>query len=516
MEKTKEPIKKTELNLTSAEFQSIFEKREVPTFKTYLAGKWVSGSDPEGLKVVSPIDLSVIAKAPKLSLQEVKDAIEVNFEKGKWDIRNMPGEKRLKVYHRVADLIEKTREDFVEVLMLNNGKIRAAANGEVDAAIERLIRADLDAKKIYGDFVPGDWSSESLETEAIVTREPLGLVLAIVPFNYPLFDTVNKIVYSTVIGNAVMVKPPSSTPLPLIMLARLFEIAGLPPTSLSIITLPGSEMDEIVKDKRFQVISLTGSTETGEHVIKVGGIRQYLMELGGGDPVIVLKDATFPLTPQRIVTGITSYTGQRCDSVKLIFAEEEIYDKLKHDMIEEMKKVKVGDPREEGINAGPIIDKKTAEEWENAIQDAIKKGGKQLVGGKRVGATYIEPALIEVDKEKLKDLYLFNKEVFASVALLVKVKDANEAVQLTNSRRYGLDASIFGNDINRIREIIRKLEVGAVYVNDAPKHGIGYFPFGGRKDSGVGREGIGYTIEYVTAMKTIVYNYKGRNVWKYM
>nr|WP_256202647.1 aldehyde dehydrogenase family protein [Sulfuracidifex tepidarius] len=326
----------------------------------------------------------------------------------------------------------------------------------------------------------------------------------------------NKIVYSTVIGNAVVVKSPSSTPLPLLMLARLFELAGLPPTSFSIITVPGRDMDEIVKDKRFQVISLTGSTETGEHVIRVGGIRQYLMELGGGDPVIVLKDATFPLTAQRIATGITSYTGQRCDSVKLIFAEPEVYETLKVQLVQEISKVKVGDPRDGATTAGPIIDEKTADEWENAIDDAKKKGANILVGGKRLGPTYIEPALIEVNKSKLRDLYLFNKEVFASVAILVKVDDANEALNLANSRRYGLDASVFGNDINRIRELIRKLEVGAVYVNDAPKHGIGYFPFGGRKDSGVGREGIGYTIEYVTAMKTIVYNYKGRNVWKYM
>ncbi|BBG24795.1 NAD(P)-dependent glyceraldehyde-3-phosphate dehydrogenase [Sulfuracidifex tepidarius] len=512
MEKTKSS--KISLEITSNELKPILEQGETPLFKTFLAGKWVSSK--EYIDVKSPIDWSTIAKVPRLSLNEVNEALDVNYEKGRWDIRNLPGEKRLKVYHRVADLLEKTREDFVNALIMNNGKIRAAANGEVDASIERLIRADLDAKKIYGDFVPGDWSSESLETEAIVTREPLGLVLAIVPFNYPLFDTVNKIVYSTVIGNAVVVKSPSSTPLPLLMLARLFELAGLPPTSFSIITVPGRDMDEIVKDKRFQVISLTGSTETGEHVIRVGGIRQYLMELGGGDPVIVLKDATFPLTAQRIATGITSYTGQRCDSVKLIFAEPEVYETLKVQLVQEISKVKVGDPRDGATTAGPIIDEKTADEWENAIDDAKKKGANILVGGKRLGPTYIEPALIEVNKSKLRDLYLFNKEVFASVAILVKVDDANEALNLANSRRYGLDASVFGNDINRIRELIRKLEVGAVYVNDAPKHGIGYFPFGGRKDSGVGREGIGYTIEYVTAMKTIVYNYKGRNVWKYM
>ncbi|QGR20433.1 NADP-dependent glyceraldehyde-3-phosphate dehydrogenase [Stygiolobus azoricus] len=486
----------------------------VLSFKTYIAGIWTSTKDLEEVK--SPIDLEVYARVPKLNYEMVDMALQTLYTKGRWEIRDMPGEKRLKVFHTLASLLEKFRQDFVDVLVIGNGKTPSAANGEVNAAIERLERADLDVRKLYGEYVPGDWSTESLEAEAIVRREPLGIVLAITPFNYPLFDVVNKFVYSTVAGNAFILKPATATPLPAIMFAKLAEMAGFPKEALAVITIPGKEMDKIVQDKRIGVISLTGSTETGEHVMKIGGIKQYVMELGGGDSALVMADADPKVSAQKIVTGITSYSGQRCDSIKFIFAEEPIYDKLKENLVEELRKVKVGDPRQEGVTVGPVIDPKTVDEFEFAVKDAVSKGGVILYGGKRLGPTYIEPTLIEIDKSKVKDLYLYKKEVFLSIAVLTKVNNIEEAIELSNGRRYGLDAAVFGNDINKIRKAVRMLEVGAVYINDYPKHGIGYFPFGGRKDSGIGREGIGYTIEYVTAYKTVVYNYKGKGIWEYL
>ncbi|MDT7873642.1 MAG: NADP-dependent glyceraldehyde-3-phosphate dehydrogenase [Sulfolobaceae archaeon] len=500
----------------SGELREIYtvNSDEVLSFKTYIAGIWTSTKDLEEVK--SPIDLEVYAKVPKLNYEIVDMALQTLYRKGRWEIRDMPGEKRLKVFHTLASLLEKFRQDFVNVLVIGNGKTPSAANGEVNAAIERLERADLDVRKLYGEYVPGDWSTESLEAEAIVRREPLGIVLAITPFNYPLFDVVNKFVYSTVAGNAFILKPASATPLPAMMFAKLAEMAGFPKEALAVITIPGKEMDKIVQDKRIGVISLTGSTETGEQVMKIGGIKQYVMELGGGDSALVMADADPKVSAQKIVTGITSYSGQRCDSIKFVFAEEPIYDKLKENLVEELRKVKVGDPRQDGVTMGPVIDPKTVDEFEFAVKDAVSKGGVILYGGKRLGATYIEPTLIEIDKSKVKDSYLYKKEVFLSIAVLTQVSNIEEAIELSNGRRYGLDAALFGNDINKIRKAVRMLEVGAVYINEYPKHGIGYFPFGGRKDSGIGREGIGYTIEYVTAYKTVVYNYKGKGIWEYL
>ncbi len=180
----------------------------------------------------APIDGSLLAKVPRLDFQAIDAALQRMHDEGRFDIRDTPGEKRLEIYHKAADLLLKFKDYFVDVLVLNNGKTYPAAEGEVKAAAERLRVADLDVRKIYGEYVPGDWSTETLEAEAVIKREPLGVVLAITPpFNYPLFDVANKVVYSTVAGNAIMVKPASSTPIIALMFAKVLEMAGFPPPS---------------------------------------------------------------------------------------------------------------------------------------------------------------------------------------------------------------------------------------------------------------------------------------------
>lgn len=504
------------LQLESPELKVIFETSEdgIPEFKAYLAGEWYGGKVRRD--VISPIDLSLIARIPKVEKEEVERTLETLHAKGRRIVRDVPGERRLEVYHKAADILDQNRSDFVDVLVKNAGKTIPAANGEVSAAVERFRKSDLDTRKIVGDFVPGDWSLETLEMEALVRREPLGLILGINPFNYPLFDAANKLVYSTIVGNSLILKPASSTPLPVIMLARIMELAGFPKEGLAVVTVSGSEMDDLCKDTRVRGITLTGSSETGVHVMRAAGIKQFVMELGGGDPVVVLDDAEVQSAAQRLASGITSYAGQRCDAVKMIFAEEGIYESLKLALVAELQKVKVGDPTELSTMMGPLIEAETADEVVRATRDATDLGGRVLVGGTRPGRTYITPTLIEVQAERLKELYLYRNEVFAAVALITPIKSIDEAIALANGRRYGLDAAVFGKDVNKIRKLIRLLEVGAVYVNDIPRHGIGYFPFGGRKESGIGLEGIGYTMEYVTGHKSIVYNYKGKGIWEYL
>jgi glyceraldehyde-3-phosphate dehydrogenase [NAD(P)+] len=489
-------------------------KERIPHFRTYLAGIW--RATRSWRDVLTPIDMSVIARIPRIDSEEIERVLDVVYSKGRWMVRDIAGEKRLEIYHRAANLLEESRGDFVDVLIKNAGKTRPAANGEVNASIERLRRSDLDTRNIVGDFIPGDWSLETLETEALVRREPLGLVLGIIPFNYPLFDTVNKLVYTTIVGNSVVVKPASATPLPVIMLARIMELAGFPKEGFAVLTVSGSEMDELVHDSRISGITLTGSSETGSHVMKTAGIKQFVMELGGGDPVVVLDDADVVSSAQRIANGIYSYAGQRCDAVKLVLAEQGVYEQLKKELVTELRRVKVGNPMRPSTTMGPLIDRATADEVVEATKDAIAKGGHILVGGRRTGQSYIHPTLIEIQTEKLKDLYLYRNEVFAAISLISSVATIEEALKAANGRRYGLDAAVFGKDVNKIRKLMRLLEVGAVYINDIPKHGIGYFPFGGRKESGIGMEGIGYTVDYVTAHKSIIYNYKGKGIWEYL
>ena len=507
---------KPALKIKSDIFSEILTLRNgLPILKAYINGKWVETEKKRN--IYSPIDGSVIAGMYELSQDESLNALRSLYEKGRWDARNTPGSKRLEILERLADLIEDHKDEFINALIINSGKPIKAAKGEVEASIDRLRRAPLDLRKLPGDYIPGDWDEHTLESEGIVRREPFGVVFAIIPFNYPLFDSVNKMVYSFLPGNAIAIKPPSSDPLPIILMVKLAIEAGFPKNAITLLTIPGRVAGELASSKYVNVISLTGSTETGIKLIQKAGIKQYIMELGGGDSAIVLEDADLDLSASKIATGIASYTGQRCDSIKLILAEEPVYDELKKKIAIKLTEFKVGDPRDPSVDLGPVIDKSTADEWEEAIKEALENGGKLLAGGRRIGERYIEPALIEIrDHEILQNLKLYKEEVFASVALITPVKDIDEAIELANKRRYGLDAAVFGKDLNKIRKLVRLLEVGAIYINEYPRHGVGYYPFGGRKDSGIGREGIGYSIEQVTALKTIVYNYKGYGIWEYM
>lgn len=497
-------------------FKNIVEERnDLYVFKTFAAGDWITGQDY--LEVKTPIDLSIIAKIPKLSWNETNNILEKVYRSGRWSVRDLPGWKRLDILEKIADFMEKYKEDIVNVLIVNTGKTRSQALGEVNASIDRLRRADLDARKIFGEYIPGDWDQTTIETEATVRREPLGVVLAIIPFNYPLFDTVAKFTYSIIAGNAVVVKPPSADPLPVLFFAKLVEEAGFPKDAFAVITIPGRESDKLVSDSRISVISFTGNSETGKKIMATAGIKQLVMELGGGDPAIVLEDADLDLTAERITLGIHSYAGQRCDAIKLVLVEDKIYDELKKKLVEILSKIVVGDPRNSNTVMGPLIDSESVDKMMQAIKESIEKGGKIVYGGRRLGATYVEPTLIEIlDKNTIKELKLYKDEVFAPIALLTNFNNLDEAIELANGRRYGLDVSIFGYNIERIRKLIRFLEFGAIYVNDMPRHGVGYYPFGGRKESGIGREGIGYSIEYVTAYKTIIFNFKGRKIWKYV
>jgi glyceraldehyde-3-phosphate dehydrogenase [NAD(P)+] len=510
-------LRKAELELSSELVKGLVRQGDVPTFPYFAAGEW--SLDGERLNVVSPIDLGVVAATAAPSTEKGLEVLGKVYAVGRRKIRDTPGEERVEIFERAADALEEAREDLVNILIVNAGKTRRAAESEVNASIERLRLAKLDVRRVYGDFVPGDWSPDTLETEAIVKREPLGVVAAVLPFNYPLFDAVNKVVYSAVAGNAVIVKPASADPLPALALAKALVDSGFPPEALAVLPMRGRDFGKVIADRRVAAVSLTGSTETGLEVMREAGVKQYVMELGGGDPAIVLGDADVKETASKIVTGITSYSGQRCDSIKYVLAEPEVYEELKEEIVEGLSRVRVGDPRDEGTDMGPLIDVKTADEVVYAAKDAVSKGGRVLYGGEKVeelGPNYIRPTLIEVEASRLPELYMYNKEVFASIAAIVKVRDLDEAIALANGRRYGLDAAIFGRDVIKVRKAVRQLEVGAVYINDYPKHGIGYYPFGGMKDSGIGREGIGYTTDFVTSYKSIIYNYKGKGVWDYL
>ncbi|MFX0183274.1 MAG: aldehyde dehydrogenase family protein [Candidatus Hodarchaeota archaeon] len=487
----------------------------MPNFKAFFNGKWQYGL--EFREVKSPIDGKTIARIPILSDKIVLAARDSAYNLGKEEIRNYPGDKRVSSFLKAAELVEHTFEDFVNLLILDAGKPRQKnTEGEVRATIERLEKTTTESTRLIGEYIPGDWSEETLETEGIVKREPYGLIITISPFNYPLFIPATKIIPAMLVGNAVILKPASTDPLVPLMFTRVLEMASFPKHSFTTIPMSGKDSNILVKSKKINAISFTGSTRVGEQIIKEAGIKAFHMELDGKSPAIVLEDTDLNDTIDKLVKGIISFSGQRCDAIRLILVEYGIFDQLKRSLVEELTKYEPKNPLEfRSCFMGPLIDEQSTIIIEEMYTDAIKKNAVPLLEFKR-NKNYVWPILLEIRKDILPELDLFQKDVFGPVTLLIEVENENEAIKIANSSKFGLDTSIFGTDDSRIRKIARKLEVGAVFINEYPRHGIGYYPFGRMKSSGIGREGIGYSTFQLSTTKTIMQNYKGYGVWDYL
>jgi glyceraldehyde-3-phosphate dehydrogenase [NAD(P)+] len=505
-----------EISITHPIFSDIFRIGEdgLPEFKNFFGGKWRFCE--KFMDIKSPIDDSLIARVTIPKIEVIKFGIDSAYQDGRKNIRNYPGQKRIKTFLSASELMEASKQDFIDVLIKTAGKPVENAKGEVNATIERLDKTTMERTRLMGEFIPGDWSEETYETRGIVKREPFGLILTIGPFNYPLFIPATKIIPSILAGNAVFLKPASADPIVALMLTRILEQSGLPEGSLTTLTIKGKDMDTLVKNRKFSAISFTGSTNVGETIIKQGGIKNYHMELGGKDAAIVLNDCNVEKTTEKLFKGIVKYAGQRCDAIKLIFMESGIYPTIKNQLLEKLKSVKALNPiTHRDAIMGPLINSKSADTIEEAYKDAVEKGSISLTPFNR-NFNYIDPLLIEVNPDKLSDLFAFNEEIFGPLTLLIKIENSSQGVHLANLSRFGLDASIFSENEAKVQQIARSLEVGAVFINEYPRHGIGYYPFGGVKDSGIGREGIGYSAYQLTTTKTIVHNYKGSGVWEFL
>jgi len=342
-----------------------------------------------------------------------------------------------------------------------------------------------------------------------VLREPLGVVLAISPFNYPLYITATKVIPALLAGNAAVVKTSSKDPLSFLMFARILEVSGIPPGSLNVVTGRGSIGEYLAAHEKISMLTFTGSTDVGKRLARVAGLKRLHLELGGKGAAIVLADADLDLAAKETVKGALSYSGQRCDAVSRVLVEESVGEAFVQRVLKEVETYKVGDPRDPDIKVGPLIDRDAVERVHELVMDAVEKGAKLLTGGRHEG-NYYHPTLLDYVPFDAKLMW---EETFGPVIPISHVKDVDEAIEIANKSRYGLDSCVFTNNINLARKVAKRLEEGEVTVNAAPRHGVGYYPFGGNKDSGLGREGIGYSIEEMTRLKTIVYNWRPAKVW---
>ncbi|MFQ5909013.1 MAG: aldehyde dehydrogenase family protein [Thermoplasmata archaeon] len=484
-------------------FRPIFKvKDKVPSFRLFVNGLWLEASGEQTFDVISPIDNSIVARVADTPVGDVEAAIEAAGE-GQRAMEAIPGNERVELLRKAQETLLQHRDDFIRVLGAEAGKPAKDAGGEVGATAARLGLVAQESREIFGEFIPGEWTKDAKGRAAIVARVPLGIVAAICPFNYPLFIAAAKVIPGLLAGNSVIVKPASDTPLSMLLFARVLEDAGTPAGALGIVTGRGARVGRaLASSPKVSMISFTGSTEVGEAIATGAGIKKLHLELGGKGMAIVLDDADLELAAEKCLEGALKNAGQRCDAISAILVVDAVADPFVAQLKKEMASWKHGDPRKDGVRVGPLINQWAADHVTGLIDDAVKSGATLVRGGKSQDC-YVEPTLL--DNVPLAARVAF-EETFGPVVTVIRIKDEQEAVEISKMSRYGLDSCVFTNDYRRVWRIAQNLQVGELTVNDHPAHGVGYFPFGGSKASGIGREGIGYSVDEMTELKTIVFN----------
>ncbi len=475
--------------------------QDVPTLQLLAGGEWRPAASGATFDVRSSIDGGTIARAAKADRDDVQTAIAA-ARRARRGFTDLPAAERLGICARAAEIMEAHADDFLAAIVTDLGKTAEQARSELHATRDRLGLVREEARKIFGDYIPGDWIGDTAGKSAIVLREPVGTVGAFGPFNYPLFLAASKIIPAIVAGNTVVAKAPSDDPVAIVMFARVMEEAGLPPGVLNVVTGPGGEIgDLLASHPDVSMISFTGSSEVGRRVAVAAGPKPMHLELGGKAAAIVLADADLDLAVEKSVLGAFKNAGQRCDAISRVLVEESIYDTYVERALKEADRWLVGDPRAEGVKVGPLVNARAAARVNGLVDDAVAKGAQRLSGGE-VADTYHQPTVL-VDVPLEADIAW--EETFGPVLSVIPVAGLDAALEVANRSRYGLDSAVFTSNLDKAWRAARALECGQVTVNDAPAHGVGHFPFGGRKpDSGIGREGLGYSIDECTVLKTVV------------
>ncbi len=464
-----------------------------------IGGNHISGNDE--LEILNPYNNELIDTVPIAHRQDAQMAIDA-ANNAKESLTQMSAFKISNKLYDVVEKLKQRREEFGELLTLEVGKPISEALVEVDRSIETLKLSAEEAKRIYGESVPLDGGLNGKGFFAFTQKLPLGVVVAITPFNYPLNLTIHKIAPAIACKNTVIVKPPTDAPLTVIKFCELLN-DEFPDGIVNVITGYGSEIGEyLVCSPQVDKISFTGSVTTGMMISQKAGMKKVTLELGGNDPLIILNDADIDKAVKGVINGAFLNAGQVCMGVKRIIVEEAVADEFAEKLVDETEKLIMGNPLDESTTLGTLINEKAAVNVEHTVNDAANKGAEILTGGVRSGAFYSATVIDKVTR----DMDLVVRETFGPVAPIIRVADLNEAIDVANDTEYGLQAGVFTSDYSSAMRCAQEIEAGTVFINKQPTFRTDNMPFGGFKNSGVGKEGIKYAVEEMTKTKLIGLN----------
>jgi lactaldehyde dehydrogenase len=449
------------------------------------------------IQVRNPFNNEIIDTVPSASVEQATRAIEAavvyDYHLSAWD--------RYEILMRFCDLLKRDEQDFVELISAESGKTVADARAEIARAWQTMLLCAEEAKRINGEVLPVDAVQGLPAKLALVIREPIGPIVAITPFNYPLNLVAHKVGPALAANNPVIVKPSSHAPLTALKMAILLLEAGLPPAMLHVVTGDASIIgDALVTHPMVRKVTFTGSVEIGKAICAKVGMKKVSMELGGNDPLILLADTPIEEAIPCAVQGAFGNNGQRCTSIKRIIIDERIADIFIERFTEATRMLRVGNPMEESTDIGPLIDEQAAIRVSEKVQAAVNRGALLVHGGKREGSIYHPTILDRVNM----DMEIVSNETFGPVAPFIRVHGFDEAIAVANATPYGLQSGIFTGNLDLALKAARRIHAGAVVINGAPGFRAEHLPFGGVKDSGIGREGVRYAIESMTELKTII------------
>ena len=471
----------------------------VATQAFLLDGKWMEEGDP--VEIRAPYDGTVVGRVFQGRREHAEAAIAAAV-KAFGTTRRLPAFERQRVLRRVAESMAQRKEEFAHTLAQEAGKPIKAARTEVERTIFTFTVAAEESTRIYGEYLPLDWQEFTAGRWGIVRRFPLGAVAGITPFNFPLNLVAHKVAPAIACGCTMVLKPAPQTPMTALLLAETVQQAGWPDGALNVLPLSNEDAGLLVTDERLKLISFTGSAAVGWEIKRRAGKKKVALELGGNAGVIVHSDADLTYAAERCVAGGFAYAGQSCISVQRILVERSVCGKFTELLVAGVQKLKTGDPMLESTDVGPLIRESDAIRASDWVQEAVRGGARLLCGGQRTGSIF-EPTVLTGTRPDMK---VSCQEIFAPVVSVEPYDAFDDASRQVNNSAYGLQTGIFTRDAKLLFNAYEELEVGAVVAGDVPTFRIDQMPYGGIKDSGLGREGLRYAIQEMTEPKLLVMN----------
>ena len=466
-------------------------------YKLLIDGQWTGNGNL--LEVKNKYDGKTIGVLPISTAEDVNKAIDA-AERAEDVMADMPAHKRADILLKTAALIRERFEELSKTIAAEAGKALKFARAEVDRAQSTFTIAAEEAKRLHGETIPLDAVPSGEGFFGFWTRRPVGVIAAISPFNFPLNLVAHKVAPALASGNTLVLKPAEKTPLAAVKLCEILMDAGLPAGALNLVNGAGAVVGEmLVTDPRVDKITFTGSPVVGQRILSIAGIKKVTLELGNTSPVVVAPDADLDYVAKRCAVGAYYNSGQVCISVQRIYSEKKVYEPFTEKFVKASEAMVVGDPLDERVDVGPMIDIKEADRIESWVNEAQGDGAKVLTGGKREGAVYYPTVLTNVEP----DMKVVAEETFGPVASIISSDDFESALQQANDTKFGLQVGVFTSDVNRVFKAIKRLNFGGVIINDTPVFRADHMPYGGNRQSGLGREGLRFAMEDMTNIQMV-------------